>query len=511
MRLLKPLVVTAAAVLLQSACNPDLLAPSEFRSQADGLFDAPDTIGAAPDVTATEDFDTLTQTTPDITQNATNDAALGTGDTSADCGACDDGNACTIGDYCEGGVCLAGVATSCDDGNPCTTDACGPATGCTHVANEEPCSDGNACTSLDACKEMGCVGGATIDCNDQQSCTADSCLQASGCQHVPANDGANCSEAQYGLCEQGACKAQACPPGYDPVDIEAGGAATKACAALGPVWGNAPDKPVGVYSVLEPVAGAGKVVLDSQTKLMWQQTSAASPLAWEAAKKHCDGLAYAGLDDWRLPSLHELMSLQDYLGPQNYPIIDGSAFPGTSKAWYWTATAQVKSAARFVVGFESYNFTTNFVLAVGGTAEHEVRCVRANGAVEMPGPRYVVSSSGEAVTDTWTKLVWQRKVAAGKKSWDGAMSYCSQGLTLAGKTGWRLPRVRELVGITDSKASFPSIAQDAFPGTPATNFWSATHPDIYNSLFVEFGYGGGGVMGIGGSAKYEVRCVRDGG
>ena len=37
------------------------------------------------------------------------------------------------------------------------------------------------------------------------------------------------------------------------------------------MWGNRPDKPVGVYSVKEPVVGAGKVVQDGQTELLWQQ------------------------------------------------------------------------------------------------------------------------------------------------------------------------------------------------------------------------------------------------
>ncbi len=37
---------------------------------------------------------------------------------------CDDGNACTLGDMCSGGVCQAGATSACNDNNPCTQDTC---------------------------------------------------------------------------------------------------------------------------------------------------------------------------------------------------------------------------------------------------------------------------------------------------------------------------------------------------------------------------------------------------
>ena len=72
--------------------------------------------------------------------------------------ACDaDGNACTAGDVCKGGVCLAGSATSCDDGNVCTADGCDKAKGCAHtaVADGTKCAEGQ-CTG-GACKPLAAV------------------------------------------------------------------------------------------------------------------------------------------------------------------------------------------------------------------------------------------------------------------------------------------------------------------------------------------------------------------
>jgi hypothetical protein len=47
--------------------------------------------------------------------------------------ACDDSNACTVGDVCTAGACTGGSALSCDDGLTCTVDTCDPAVGCVHT------------------------------------------------------------------------------------------------------------------------------------------------------------------------------------------------------------------------------------------------------------------------------------------------------------------------------------------------------------------------------------------
>ena len=56
---------------------------------------------------------------------------------------CDDGNACTVGDTCYGGYCIAGPLRNCNDGNPCTIDSCVAYSGCVHqvdpsCANQPP-------------------------------------------------------------------------------------------------------------------------------------------------------------------------------------------------------------------------------------------------------------------------------------------------------------------------------------------------------------------------------------
>ncbi len=75
----------------------------------------------------------------------------------------------------------------CNDGNPCTTDICEGATGCAHVPTPGvTCSDGSACTTGDTCSVRGlCVGGAPLECADQNPCTTDACDPATGCAYAP--------------------------------------------------------------------------------------------------------------------------------------------------------------------------------------------------------------------------------------------------------------------------------------------------------------------------------------
>ena len=121
---------------------------------------------------------------------------------------CDDGKICTTGDYCAGGVCNAGKSNNCDDGNSCTDQTCDPKTGnCNTTFNALNCDDGNACSSNDACKDGVCKAGVTVDCKDADLCTLDSCDVAGGCKHTISTgvceDGDACTYGE--TCTTGVC------------------------------------------------------------------------------------------------------------------------------------------------------------------------------------------------------------------------------------------------------------------------------------------------------------------
>ena len=121
--------------------------------------------------------------------------------------ACDDGNKCTTGDKCQAGWCAPQGALDCDDGNACTDDSCSPVEGCLHAANSALCSDGSACTAPDKCVAGQCAPGPSLDCDDGNVCTDDSCSEDTGCVHLANNtgcsDGNECTKGDQ--CQAGWC------------------------------------------------------------------------------------------------------------------------------------------------------------------------------------------------------------------------------------------------------------------------------------------------------------------
>jgi len=87
---------------------------------------------------------------------------------------------------------LAGCAATpknCDDGNSCTADSCNPATGCIHTPIS--CDDQNACT-VDSCNVTTGCHHSTRNCDDGVFCNGiESCNITLGCVSGKAVD---CSE-----------------------------------------------------------------------------------------------------------------------------------------------------------------------------------------------------------------------------------------------------------------------------------------------------------------------------
>lgn len=109
------------------------------------------------------------------------------------------------GKKCQGGECVPATAADYDDGNPCTYDYCDQGKQVVHAPITDAstaCDDSDACTKSDACLAGKCTGQQVI-CNDGVSCTADSCVKASGCVYTP----------QASACSDGnPCTKDACDP-----------------------------------------------------------------------------------------------------------------------------------------------------------------------------------------------------------------------------------------------------------------------------------------------------------
>ena len=74
-----------------------------------------------------------------------------------DAGECFDGNPCSVADHCEAGECI-GTPALCNDDNTCTDDSCDATGGCIFTDNTAKCDDGNVCTVGDVCEDGQCAG-----------------------------------------------------------------------------------------------------------------------------------------------------------------------------------------------------------------------------------------------------------------------------------------------------------------------------------------------------------------
>lgn len=70
--------------------------------------------------------------------------------------------------------CQCNIKEDCEDNNPCTIKTCSLTHRCILTNNTNSCNDNNECTANDVCSN-GICKGMQINCNDNISCTIDSC------------------------------------------------------------------------------------------------------------------------------------------------------------------------------------------------------------------------------------------------------------------------------------------------------------------------------------------------
>ena len=133
--------------------------------------------------------------------------------------------------------------------------------------------------------------------------------------------------------------------------------------------------------VRDTSAAGFPVVTDNATGLVWQGcasgltgdtcgTGGEVSVTWSEALAACEGLSWAGLDDWRLPSLDELHSIAD--NHVEVPAIDTIAFPGTPSTTFWSSSSRA--------AYSSYAWAVRFDYGNAGNHPKSdsayVRCVR---------------------------------------------------------------------------------------------------------------------------------------
>jgi hypothetical protein len=147
-----------------------------------GIPDAPDT-GLDARADGSSDDATIPPWEDECTAEGMG-ATLGTACVSHD--QCNDGCFCNGTEICSAGMCAAG-SDPCVDSIECTQEACLEETDqCFFEPDHASCSDMNACNGQETCDRVrGCLASAPLYCNDEDSCTVDSCDAISGCEYTP--------------------------------------------------------------------------------------------------------------------------------------------------------------------------------------------------------------------------------------------------------------------------------------------------------------------------------------
>ena len=151
---------------------------------------------------------------------------------------CDDGDACTLLDECHGGTCVVSESVACSAIDAChAAGTCDPSTGlCSNPARDDgsPCDDENACTETDVCQAGECVGTNPVVCKAAGPCyDRGSCDPGTGvCSTPPLPDGTACSDGSF--CDgDETCRAGACTSGVPPCSADGCDEAGKRCENCG--------------------------------------------------------------------------------------------------------------------------------------------------------------------------------------------------------------------------------------------------------------------------------------
>jgi Protein of unknown function (DUF1566) len=228
------------------------------------------------------------------------------------------------------------------------------------------------------------------------------------------------------------------------------------------------------YNIFTPYFlfnGNGSVT-DTVTGLMWQQTDGGE-MTIENALNYCDTLTLGGHSDWRLPNAHEAFSILNH----NYsnPALNLTVFAPTNAEYWWTSSRQANDNTKIWVtnaGGGIGNHQKLETISAGGTKRFNVRAVRDIYAPTAAIPHFI-DHVNNTITDQLTGLVWQKVPLTDTLTWEQSLQY-AENLSLAGKSDWRLPNIKELQSLNDENLVNPSINTLFFSTIGLKKYWSST-------------------------------------
>ena len=247
-------------------------------------------------------------------------------------------------------------------------------------------------------------------------------------------------------------------------------------------------------------------ITDNFTGLMWQKTDGGE-MIFENAVNYCATLNLGGKNDWRLPTSHELFDINDY--SRINPALNTIYFSITQAEYWWTSDLRADDPAKVWVvnaGGGIGAHPKSETVSAGGTKRFHTRAVRGT-YLYVINPVHFKDNGDGTITDNLTWLIWQRIPSTNQMTWEEALSYAST-LKLGGKSGWRMPNIKELQSLNDEKLVKPSFNKNYFPTISPGNFWSSTSMQNSSSKAWDINVDYGIVSSNEKTVKEYVICVR---
>lgn len=254
-----------------------------------------------------------------------------------------------------------------------------------------------------------------------------------------------------------------------------------------------------------------KIIKDVTNNLTWQlNTDTTKHLSMVKAIRYCQTLELAGITDWRLPEINEMLNWNDYSVSSGLPIhayFDENTKNEEYISW-WSTSEKVADTDR---SWTFYKGTSSFLVAGPSddkkVMSHYARCVSGDKSTQEE--EIVVYDDADLVYDKKHGLLWQDSSdIITMRTWQEALAYCESS-TFEGFDDWRLPGITQLRTLR----SFDSSADvaDSFTHKENRSLWSSTTTTDHSVAFTlnflspdEFA-----TFSLNKMSKAQVRCVRE--
>lgn len=114
-------------------------------------------------------------------------------------------------------------------------------------------------------------------------------------------------------------------------------------------------------------------VTDNLTNLVWQKVPSNNTYSWEQALNYAESLSFAGANDWRVPNIKELQSINDESATS--PSVNTTFFNSVGVKHFWSSTTLPNQTAKAWYWDTQFGITTydsktnlNYLLCVRGNA-----------------------------------------------------------------------------------------------------------------------------------------------